>query len=335
MHTKLACTKPSQFVLIVTLLARTTKQLTKMSNDKASLKNKVAVVTGSTQGLGEATVRLFKERGCTGLVLTGRNEERGERLAKELTSSDCRAVFVKADLANLDECRGIINVADEIFGRIDILVNAAATTDRGSIWDTTPEDYDRIMNVNTRAPFFLTQHTVRIMERQKIEGSIINISSTASYGSMPMIAAYGMSKGALNVATKNAAYSLMWSRIRVNALAIGWMDTPAEDEIQRRLHTPCDEDGDYDWKLIAERNQPFGRLLKPEEVARCIAFCASEESGMMTGCVIDFDQSVFGSGPAPVPPRKNEWARATGMTFSFDDGDKKSTCDEKQNKSNT
>jgi NAD(P)-dependent dehydrogenase (short-subunit alcohol dehydrogenase family) len=284
---------------------------------RASLKGKVAVVTGSTQGLGEATVRLFKERGCAGIIVTGRNKERGEALVTELTESSadgssCTVHFVQADLNDLDDCRNIIQAADDHFGRLDILVNAAATTERGSIWDTTPDDYDRIMNINARAPFFLMQHAIRIMEREHIAGSIVNISSTASYGSMPMIAAYGMSKGALNVATKNVAYSVAWSRIRVNALAIGWMDTPGEDEIQRRLHT----DG-KDWKETAEANQPFGRLLKTDEVARCIAFCASEESGMMTGCVIDFDQSVFGAGPQPVPPRKEEWARASGMTFSF------------------
>lgn len=285
---------------------------------KSSLKGKVAVVTGSTQGLGEATVRLFKDRGCRGLVISGRNEERGQQLAKELTTTSCTAIFVKADLENLDECRNIICVADETFGSLDILVNAAATTDRGSIWDTTPEDYDRIMNVNTKAPFFLMQDAARIMEREHIEGSIINISSTASYGSMPMIAAYGMSKGALNVATKNFAYSLMWSRIRVNALAIGQMDTPGEDEMQRRLH--CNSDSDRrTWKESAERRQPFGRLLSTDEVARCIAFCASEESGMMTGCVIDFDQSVFGAGNSPVPPPKEQWPRANGMTFTFDE----------------
>jgi NAD(P)-dependent dehydrogenase (short-subunit alcohol dehydrogenase family) len=278
----------------------------------SSLAGKIAVVTGSTQGLGEATVRLFRQRGCKGIIVTGRNRQRGESLAKELTTSTCSVVFVQADLMLLEDCHKIIQAADDAFGTLHILVNAAATTDRGSIWDTTPDDYDRIMSVNTRAPYFLMQHAIRIMEREKVSGSIVNISSTASYGSMPMISAYGISKGALNVATKNIAYSVAWSRIRVNALAIGWMDTPGEDEIQRRLHT----DG-KDWREQAEANQPFGRLLKTDEVARAIAFCASDESGMMTGCVIDFDQSVFGAGPQPVPPRKEEWARASGMTFSF------------------
>lgn len=133
-----------------------------------------------------------------------------------------------------------------------------------------------------------------------------------SYGGMPMIVPYSISKGALNVATKSFAYSTAWSRIRCNAIAIGWMDTPGEDDVQRRQHT----DG-KDWLDSAERAQPFGRLLKTDEVARCVAFCASDESGMMTGAVLDFDQSVWGAGPQPVPPPKDQWARAAGMQFSF------------------
>lgn len=299
--------------------------------DRASLHGKVAVVTGSTQGLGEAIVRLFKERGAAGLIVTGRNAERGEALAQELSNkgssndkdgdsgeSSCRAFFVQGDLGNLDDCHRIIEAADTHFGKLDILVNAAAATDRGSIWDTTPEQFDKLININTRAPFFLMQQAIRLMERDSIAGSIVNISSTASYGSMPMIAAYGMSKGALNVATKNVAYATAWSKIRVNALAIGWMDTPGEDEVQRRLHT-----NGKDWLEEAEQQQPFGRLLKTDEVARCVAFCASEESGMMTGAILDFDQSVWGAGPQPVPPPKEQWPRAAGMSFSFLEHDKK------------
>ena len=246
----------------------------------------------------------------------------------ELTTAACKVVFVPADLANLTECRNILQVCDDTFGTVDILVNAGATTARGSIYDTTPEDYDRMMNVNTRAPFFLMQDAARIMERDATNkkqrggdggGSIINISSTLSYGSMPMLSAYGMSKGALNIATKNIAYTLMWSKIRVNAIAIGWMDSPGEDAIQRLGSGSATAD----WKQTGESNQPFGRLLKTDEVARCIGFCASDESGMMTGSVIDFDQSVLGAGNAPVPPPKNTWPRPHWMKFKFNDDDKK------------
>lgn len=278
----------------------------------SSLRGKVAVITGSTQGLGEATARLFQERGIHGLIITGRNVERGEAVATSLTTNNCTAHFVPGDLANLDDCRRIIQAADDHFGTLHILVNAAAWTARSSIWDTTPEMYDKMMNINTRAPFFLMQSAIRIMEREHVEGSLINISSTASYGSMPMLAPYSISKGAINVATKHFAYAAMPSRIRVNALAIGWMDTPGEDEIQNK-----DGNGP-DWKAKGEAQQPFGRLLNPKEVARCIAYCASEESGMMTGCVIDFDQSVIGGGSAPVPPSKGQFNQVEGVRYTFD-----------------
>ena len=279
--------------------------------DTKPLAGKYAVVTGSTQGLGATTARLFAERGAAGIIVTGRNAERGRAVVAEITALDCEAVFVPAELDSVEDCRRIIAAADEAFGRLDILVNAGALTERGTIWDTTPELYDRMMNINLRAPFFLTQEAVKLMQREGAEGSIINISSVASHGSLPMLCPYAMSKGAMNVMTKNVAYSVMRHRIRVNALLLGWMDTPGEDLIQRRYHS-----GGKDWLAEAEAAQPFGRLLKPAEVARTIAFLASEESGMMTGCLIDFDQSVIGAGQQPVPPPIDEWDAVEGVSFS-------------------
>ena len=295
---------------------------TTLESSNNSLKGKVAVITGSTQGLGEATAHLFQKRGIHGLIITGRNIERGKNVVKSLCNETTTAYFVQADLANLEDCQKIIQTCDDKFGRLDILVNAAAWTARSTVWDTTPEVWERMMNVNTRAPFFLMQYAVKVMEREHIEGSIVNISSNASYGSMPMLAPYAISKGALNIATKNAAYALMRSRIRVNALAIGWMNTPAEDAVQKQYHSSEKESESpsspsSSWKAKAEQSLPFGRLLEPLEVAKCIAFCASnDESGMMTGCVIDFDQSVTGGGPAPIPPPKDEWTYAKGVKYS-------------------
>lgn len=280
--------------------------------DHSSLDGKIAVITGSTQGLGETTARLFKERGIRGMIVSGRNTERGQAVADDLTGNGCEAYFVQGDIADTRVCRSIVAAADQHFGRLHILVNAAALTVRGTIWDTTPDLFDQMMAINARAPFFLCQEAIRIMQREAIEGSIVNVSSVASYGSLPMLAPYAMSKAALNVMTKNVAYAVMRSRIRVNALAIGWMDTPGEDVIQRRFHS-----NGQDWLEAAEAEQPFGRLLKMDEVARSIAYCASEESGMMTGCVIDFDQSVFGAGPQPIAPPMEEWPRASGVSYSF------------------
>jgi NAD(P)-dependent dehydrogenase (short-subunit alcohol dehydrogenase family) len=277
----------------------------------APLAGKYAVVTGGTQGLGEATARLFARCGAAGIVITGRNSERGSAVAKALSGEQCRAIFVQADLSRVEDCRRVISGADQAFGDLHILVNVAALTERGSIWDTSPDLFDCMMATNVRAPFFLMQDAIKLMERQKSAGSIVNISSVSSYGSVPMLTPYAASKAALNILTKNVAYSVMRRGIRVNALNLGWMDTTGEDVIQRRYHS-----GGADWLGQAEAAQPFGRLLKPEEVARAILFLASDQSGMMTGAIVDFDQSVPGAGPQPVPPPMSEWKEVAGVSFS-------------------
>jgi NAD(P)-dependent dehydrogenase (short-subunit alcohol dehydrogenase family) len=266
------------------------------------LRSKIAIITGSTQGLGEATARLFAERGAAGIIITGRDQARGEAVAASLDGASCRALFIRADMASVDDCRALVAAADAAFGTVHVLVNAAGATTRGSILNTTTEVFDQVMAVNVRAPFFLMQETAKIMLREGVAGSMVNIGSVSAYGGMPFLSPYSISKGALAVLTKNAAYALMRRRIRVNQLNIGWMDTPGEDTIQRTVHG-----SDENWLEAVEARQPFGRLLKAREVARAIAFLASDESGMMTGAAVEFDQSVQGAGPQPIPPPLEEW----------------------------
>jgi NAD(P)-dependent dehydrogenase (short-subunit alcohol dehydrogenase family) len=263
----------------------------------ANLSGKVAIITGGTQGLGEAIARLFGERGAAGIMICGRNAKGGERVASEISAAGCPAVFVQADLAKVADCRKVVAKADERFGRVDALVNAAALTDRGNIFDTTEERYNEIFDVNVRAPFFLIQETVRIMQREKIAGSIVNIQSMSAHGGQPFITAYCASKGALATLTRNVAHSLLKFRIRINGLNIGWMSTPGEDNIQKTYHGA--EDG---WLEEAVKTRPFGRLLDPKEVARACAYLCSDESGLMTGSNIDFDQNVVGTGDPPLEP---------------------------------
>jgi NAD(P)-dependent dehydrogenase (short-subunit alcohol dehydrogenase family) len=264
---------------------------------RADLAGKIAVVTGGSQGVGEAIAKLFAARGAGGLVICGRNEKNGKRVAAEIEQMGCPAVFVKADLESVADCRQVIAEADRRFGKVDVLVNAAGLTDRGTIFDTTEERFDEIFNVNVRAPFFLIQETAKIMRREKIHGSIINIQSMSAHGGQPFIAAYCSSKGALATLTRNVAHSLIKFRIRVNGLNIGWMATPGEDRIMKTYHGA--KEG---WLAEAGKTRPFGRLIDPNEVARACAYLASDESGLMTGANIDFDQTIVGVGDAPIEP---------------------------------
>lgn len=270
-----------------------------MSTDYARLDGKIAIVTGGTQGLGAAIASLFAQRGAKGIVICGRNEAKGKAKAEEISSkTGAKVVYVRADLGRVEDAQNVVHVCDRTFGRVDALVNAAAITDRGTILDTSPELFDAMFAVNVRAPFFLMQETVKVMRREKIEGTIVNIGSMSAKAGQPFIAAYCASKGALETLTKNTAYALLRNRIRVNGLNIGWMASEGEDRIQKEFHKASD-----DWLARAAASQPFGRLVDPEEVARACAYLSSAESGLMTGSVICFDQSVWGAydgSPHPV-----------------------------------
>ncbi len=263
----------------------------------ARIDGRVAIVTGGTQGLGAGIADLFVDRGAKGLVICGRNADNGRAVAERLTKRGCKTEFVRADLSVVSDCRKVVAAADAAFGRVDILVNVAGLTDRGTIWDTSPELFDDMFAVNVRAPFFLMQDSLKIMRRESIRGSVVNILSMSAHGGQSFISAYCGSKGALATLTKNVAFGVMRHGIRVNGLCIGWMDTPGEDRIMRLYHGA--QDG---WKDEAEAKLPTGRLLKVDEVARAVTFLASDESGLMTGSIIDFDQSIVGcyeSAPQP------------------------------------
>lgn len=262
-------------------------------SDLSRFDGKVAVITGAAQGIGEATARLFAKRGIAGLVLTDRQPDRLAAVAESLRTIT-RVETVVADLAVPSQVTSIIAAAESAFGRVDVLANIAGLTDRGTIFDSSVELFDRIFAVNVRAPFLLMQGVLRLMTRDGIEGTIVNITSVNAHGGSPQLTPYSASKGALATLTKNVANTVLNDRIRVNAIQLGWTETPGEHDIIRR----SGQGGD-DWLERAEATRPFGRLIKPEEVARLIAFLASAESGVMTGALIDFDQQVMGLHTAP------------------------------------
>jgi NAD(P)-dependent dehydrogenase (short-subunit alcohol dehydrogenase family) len=260
------------------------------------LTGKIIVISGGTQGLGEATARQCAASGAAGLVLAGRSRSLGDALAAELTAAGTTTIFVEADLYDPAAPAAVAAAADARFGVVHGVVNVAAATSRDNIWDATPEGWDAMLALNVRAPFFLIQACARIMRREKVRGSVVSIGSMSGYGGQPFLASYCVSKGALNTMTRNVAYALMRHGIRVNQINPGWMDTESEDAVQRKFHGA--EDG---WLEAAEAGQPMGRLVKPQEVARTITFCLSDDSGLLTGSIIDFDQAVLGAGDAPKP----------------------------------
>ncbi len=260
------------------------------------LSGRVIVVSGGTHGLGEAVARLVAHRGAAGVVIVGRDRAKGAALASELSTGPTRCHYIAADLSAPDAPFEVMAGVDREFATVHGLVNVAASTTRGDIWSTDIAIWDEIQAVNVRAPFLMIQAAAGLMRREGTQGSIVNVGSVSGHGGQPFILAYSVSKGALSILTKNAAYSLMRHGIRVNQINPGWMDTAAEDTVQRRFHGAADG-----WLETAEAAQPTGRLIKPPEVARAIAFMLSDESGLMTGAVVDFDQSVQGAGEAPKP----------------------------------
>ena len=128
------------------------------------------------------------------------------------------------------------------------------------------------------------------MQREGIAGSIINIASTSAYGGQPFITPYVASKGGLVSLTKNVAFSQLQNRIRVNAILPGWMDTPGEHVIQKEFHHATDN-----WLEEAEKRIPMGKLAQPKELAQLVALILSDQGGVMTGAVVDYDQKVIGA----------------------------------------
>lgn len=259
---------------------------------------KIAVITGGTQGLGAAIARLFAAAGAAGIAIVGRGVDKGRKVAAAITEETGVPVeMIAADLANVEDVQAIMSAVDKAFGRVDILVNAAGLTDRGNLLNTTPEMFDRMFAVNTRAPFFLMQDAVKLMSREGVKGTMVNIGSTSEHAGQPFIAPYCASKAALATLTRNSGFALMRNGIRVNQLDIGWMNSDNERALQEA------EQGDAGFIDRMAATMPFGRLLEPAEVAKAVLWMASDDSGMMTGAVIHFDQSVWGGydGQAPAP----------------------------------
>ncbi|PZO82450.1 MAG: short-chain dehydrogenase [Mesorhizobium amorphae] len=251
--------------------------------------NTRAIVTGGAQGVGLAIARRLAEEGARSLVLVGRSEEKGRAAVAAIEALGAEAMFVSADVSDAASPARVVEQAIERFGAVNALVNAAATSARGSLLDTTPELFDTIFATNVRGPFLLMQGVAKHLIETGEAGSIVNVLSMSAHGGQGFLSPYSTSKGALATLTRNAANALRKNRIRVNAVLPGWMDTPGEDIVQKKWHGAQD-----DWLEKAEAAQPMGQLVKPDQLAVLVAYMVSPQSGVMTGSLVDYDQNVVG-----------------------------------------
>jgi NAD(P)-dependent dehydrogenase (short-subunit alcohol dehydrogenase family) len=254
------------------------------------LQDRVAVITGSGAGMGEGMARLFAAEGGL-LVISGRDENKGQTVAASIVQSGGRAIYQRADVSVEADCRTLIDATVKHYGRIDVLVNNVGLSTRGTIEDTTVELWDRLFATNVRSAFICMQQAVKYMKTQR-RGSIINIGSVNAYIGEPKLMAYSATKGALMTLTKNNASYLNRYRIRVNQLNVGWTDTPNE----HRVKTQEEGKGD-NWLDEAARTRPFGRLLIPRDIAFAALYFASDESECITGSVLDLEQYPVGAPP--------------------------------------
>lgn len=261
--------------------------MTALSSDLMT--GKVVLVVGGTQGLGSHIARRAAECGAEAVIVSGRGEDKGRAIADELTAMGSKGAFIKADIGQSDQAVSLVEQVVTTFGRVDCVVNCAATTSRGSLVDTTPELLDEHLSVNLKGPFFVMQAAVKDMQRRSAPGTIVNILSISAHGGQPYLAPYVASKAGLSGLTKNAAHAHRYDRIRINGLNMGWTITDGEEVVQRTAHGATDG-----WLEEASAQLPMGKLGQPDEIADFVVYLLSDRSGVVTGAILDWDQIVVG-----------------------------------------
>jgi len=239
------------------------------------LDGKVAIVTGSTSGMGRATAVLFAREGAK-VVVTGRNEERAKAVVDQIKSEGNEAIYALVDTSKVEDVKKLVDVTLDTYGTVDIIFNNAGALSMSSLQNVSIEEWDKIFNINLTSSLYLTQLAAPIM-KAKGKGVIINTSSVAGFAAHHGFAAYVTSKHAMNGLTKSMAWEL-GPEIRVNAIAPGAIHTAMVDSIGGPAVLQNMIDG-----------CPMKRVGQPEDIANVALFLASDDSSFIDGQIIKVD----------------------------------------------
>ncbi len=255
---------------------------------------KTILVTGSTQGIGEATARAFAAAGGK-VILSGRNAEKGAAVLDDITKAGGEADYIQADLRDAGVCDSLVEQTVARFGSLDVLVNNAGVFEAGNAVEATDESWRLIMAVNVDALFYLSRAGVRQMLKQG-GGVIVNNASEWGLKGEPGHVAYTTSKGAVVQLTRSMALDHAQQNIRVNSVCPGEILTEILEDVVRG--TP----GDFDTNMKELANGvPMKRLANTDEVAQCVLFLASDAASYVTGANLSVDGGENASGgPYPV-----------------------------------
>jgi NAD(P)-dependent dehydrogenase (short-subunit alcohol dehydrogenase family) len=247
-----------------------------------SLKNKVAVVTGASSGIGLAIVRTYLECGAQGVIAVFRRKETPDELDEIQKGASGRLIVVQGDVGEEETSAEFTRVALERFGKIDVLVANAGVSIVKSVHLHTPEEWDYVMNSNVKALYWAARHLIPAMIRQR-SGLILVSGSISGEVGIPTQGAYAPSKGALHQMTRQMAVEYARYGIRVNTVACGTVDTPI-------VHRSAEASGDPNayWAMLRNAH-PIGRIANVDEVAAFYAYMATDLASFFTGAVLMMD----------------------------------------------
>ncbi|HEX6496725.1 MAG TPA: glucose 1-dehydrogenase [Acidobacteriaceae bacterium] len=249
----------------------------------ARLKGRIAVVTGSSSGIGQGIAVRFAQEGARVVVDYVGHAEGADQTLAAIQKIGGQAVICQADITSVQDRRKLIDAAWQTYGGCDILVNNAGLDKGADFWDVTEADYDKVLDVNLKGPFFLTQYFVQKLLAANKAGRVINISSVHEDMAFPHFSSYCASKGGIRMLMRNLAVELGPKNITVNNIAPGAISTPINASL---LNNKAELDA-----LL--KNIPLGRIGTVDDVAGLAAYLASDEAAYITGSTYVIDGGLM------------------------------------------